>query len=67
MKQELWGGSFWSDGYFYESIGRVTSETMKFYIERQQGKHWIGIDYDYIYERVISEDAKQTTLEHFVS
>jgi putative transposase len=37
----LWGDSFWSDGYFYESIGRVTSDTVKFYIERQQGKHWM--------------------------
>jgi REP element-mobilizing transposase RayT len=37
----LWGDSFWSDGYFYESIGRVTSKTVKFYIERQQGKHWM--------------------------
>ncbi len=35
------GSSFWSDGYFYESIGRVTSDMVKFYIERQQKKHWI--------------------------
>ena len=35
------GSSFWSDGYFYESIGRVTSDMIKFYIERQQKKHWI--------------------------
>ena len=40
MSYFLWGKSFWSDGYFYESVGRVTSETVKFYIERQQGKHW---------------------------
>jgi putative transposase len=37
----LWGNAFWSGGYFYESIGRVTSETVKYYIERQQGKHWM--------------------------
>lgn len=30
-----WGASFWSDGYFYESIGRMTTESIKFYIERQ--------------------------------
>ncbi len=40
------GASFWSDGYFYESVGRVTSETVKFYIERQQRKHWVHEDYD---------------------
>ena len=42
----LWGDSFWSDGYFYESIGRVTSDTVTFYIERQQGKHWMHIEPD---------------------
>ena len=35
------GRTFWSGGYFYESIGRVTSDVVKFYIERQQKKHWI--------------------------
>ena len=40
-----WGKSFWSDGYFYESIGRVTADSVKFYIERQQRKHWIHTDY----------------------
>jgi len=42
----LWGDSFWSDGFFYESVGRVTSETVKFYIERQQGKHWTPAELD---------------------
>src|SRR3989339_572741 len=36
----LWGKRFWSEGYFYESVGMVTSAAVKFYIERQQGKHW---------------------------
>jgi putative transposase len=35
------GRAFWSGGYFYESIGRVTSDVVKYYIERQQKKHWI--------------------------
>ncbi len=38
-KQGLYGPSFWSAGYFYESIGRVTTETVRYYIERKQGKH----------------------------
>ncbi len=37
------GTSFWSDGFFYESIGRVTSDVVKFYIDRQQKKHWIHL------------------------
>jgi REP element-mobilizing transposase RayT len=44
IRHMLWGSSFWSDGYFYESVGRVTSDSIKYYIERQQGKHWKGID-----------------------
>jgi len=47
IKRKLWGDQFWSNGYFYEAVGRITSETAKLYIERQQGKHWVGIDYDY--------------------
>jgi len=38
-KYEL-GGSFWSDGYFFETVGRITSESIQFYIERMQRKHW---------------------------
>ncbi len=30
----------------YESVGRVTSESVEYYINRQQGKHWANIDYD---------------------
>jgi len=36
----LWGDQFWSDGYFHESIGEITSETVEHYIKRQQEKHW---------------------------
>lgn len=43
---QLVAKKFWSAGYFYETIGSVTSETVKFYIERQQGKHWVGRDFE---------------------
>ena len=46
MKSFRLGSSLWSDGYFYESVGRVTSSTVKFYIDRQQGKHWMHQDAD---------------------
>ena len=58
------GPSFWSDGFFFESIGRVTSDMVKFYIDRQQKKHWL---------RVRAEDfgeprqTLQRTLESFCS
>jgi len=63
IKHMLWGKSFWSDGHFYESIGRVTTDSMKFYIERQQGRHWKGIDYDYYRET----KQRQSTLTDFAS
>jgi putative transposase len=62
IKHKLWGDSFWSDGYFYESIGRVTSETIKYYIERQQGKHWAELEYD-----VYLQLKGQTKLSDFTS
>ena len=46
ISQKIWGPRFWSEGYFFESVGRVTSESVKFYIERQQGKHWVHEDFE---------------------
>lgn len=40
LREMRLGDSFWSDGYFFESVGRITSERIRYYIERQQGKHW---------------------------
>ena len=40
------GNSLWSGGYFYETVGRVTSETVRFYIERHKKKHWEHMDYE---------------------
>ena len=58
------GSSFWSDGYYYETIGRVTTDTVKFYIERQQKKHWLRL-------RAEKSNAQnsmiQTSLESFLS
>lgn len=39
------GNSFWSDGYFHETVGSVTADARRFYIQRCQNKHWEGIDY----------------------
>jgi len=33
IKRKLWGDKFWSSGYFYEAVGRITSETAQFYTE----------------------------------
>lgn len=62
LQQYLWGDKFWSEGYFYESVGSVTSAAIKFYIERQQGKHWTEKELATLQHR---EDAKQRTLFEF--
>ena len=37
VKKELWGGEFWSDGYFVRSVGdKVTAEIIRRYIEYHQ-------------------------------
>ncbi len=50
VREKLWGDRFWTQGYFAETVGRVTSETVRYYIERGQAKHW---------------QPRQTTLQSF--
>lgn len=59
----LWGKRFWSEGYFFESVGRVTSDSIKFYIERQQGKHWQHEDFDV---RKAQRSQEQAFLSEFI-
>lgn len=69
VKKYEWGNAFWSGGYFFETVGRVTKESIKFYIERQQGKHWKHEDYDAV--QLGSKDRQsvrgQTTLDLFAA
>jgi len=56
---KLLGKKFWSEGYFYRTVGVVTSEAMQFYIEHSQKKHWKAVDY-YHYK-----DKQQSLLSQF--
>lgn len=38
MRNQCWGGSLWSSGKFYRSVGNVTADTIKHYIRESQGK-----------------------------
>ena len=38
LREKYWGGSLWSSGKFYRSIGNVTTETIKHYINDSQAK-----------------------------
>lgn len=35
LEEFLWGTSLWADGYFAESVGRVTESRIKAYIQNQ--------------------------------
>ena len=38
MEEFLWGGSFWADGYFAETVGQVNEEVIKKYMRDQSKK-----------------------------
>ena len=38
LKKQYWGGSLWSNGKFYRSVGNLTADTIKHYIKESQGK-----------------------------
>ena len=43
VKKKLWGGEFWSDGYFISTVGQHgNEETIKKYI-RNQGLHYVQL------------------------
>lgn len=40
VKNKLWGGHFWEQGYFYRTVGeQVTDEVIKNYIEHHSFSH----------------------------
>ena len=38
LKKRYWGGNLWSSGKFFRSVGNVTADTIKHYINESQGK-----------------------------
>ena len=62
IKDKLWGKKFWTEGYFYRTVGAVTKEATKYYIEKSQKKHWKALDYGFYKEK-----KKQMTLGSFCS
>ena len=36
LEEFLWGDSFWADGYFAESVGKVDEEVVRKYIQQQK-------------------------------
>lgn len=40
IKYYLWGEKFWSEGYFYRTVGSVTADCVEYYIRNCQEGHW---------------------------
>src|SRR3989338_7554769 len=59
FRHKLWGNKFWSEGYFYRTVGIVTAEAVKYYVEHGQQKHWQAVDYAYY------KDKQQALLAQF--
>ena len=50
VKQELWGGEFWEDGYFVRTVGdKVTAEVIKKYVQyhRHHEKSPNQVEFDF--------------------
>ena len=60
FRNKLWGKKFWSEGYFYRTVGQVTASSVKFYVEKSQSKHWKALDYAY-YKHVKSNQMQLTS------
>jgi putative transposase len=39
VKKQLWGGEFWSDGYFVSTVGEQANEDVIREYIKNQGKH----------------------------
>jgi putative transposase len=46
VKQKLWGGEFWSDGYFASTVGRQGDEEMIGSYVKNQGKEYLKLHRD---------------------
>ena len=47
VKKALWGGEFWSDGYFSSTVGKHGSESMIRNYVKNQGKEYVLIHSDH--------------------
>ena len=46
VKQQLWGGEFWTDGYFASTVGKQGDEEMIAKYVKDQGKNYLKLHRD---------------------
>ena len=47
VKKQLWGGEFWSDGYFASTVGKHGDEKMIGKYVKEQGKKYLPLHQDF--------------------
>ena len=47
VKQQLWGGEFWTDGYFASTVGKHGNEDMISHYVKKQGKEYHKLHEDH--------------------
>lgn len=57
VRQQLWGGAFWSSGYFIDTVGRHGSEEIIRRYVQQQG---CEDEYRRLYQQPINLDYSET-------
>ena len=51
VKKQLWGGAFWSDGYYVSTVGRyVSEETIRKYVQNQGQEN----EYEQLHEQQLN-------------
>ena len=46
VKEQLWGGEFWTDGYFASTVGKYGNEDMIKNYVKKQGKEYVKLHED---------------------
>ena len=59
IKEKLWGGEFWSKGYFINTVGKYRGEKAVAEYVRNQGKEYDGYKAMYSMEKLLSLDENQ--------
>ncbi len=47
VKKQLWGGEFWTDGYFASTVGKHANEALISQYVKKQGKEYTKLHEDY--------------------
>ena len=62
FKDKLYGKKFWSSGYFYRTVGAVSADTVKKYVEESQQSHWSRAEKSNVQKSLIEFNSERSAL-----